>query len=459
MEPRDTLRAPASSQGRQTQRTRGTVPRRRLLAWAVMFSAAAVVSPLATDVTRAAASTFYLDCNSGNDNSPGTATGKAWRTLSRANAAALRPGDSLLLKRGCAWATTLRAKWAGTAAAPITIGAYGTGAPPLIQNQQNQIMITGTRLIIQDLAARANAVTHDAQCQNARAGRLSGFRFAAGSSYSIVRRVVASELFIGIEFDRGSHHNKALNSVARDNNMKSDRWSSDAGAVGITLMGDDNEVAFNTISGSDVCSRFYGRDGSAIEVFGGQRNRVHNNRAIDNNQFTELGNSRSADNTFAYNVVTSSLKNGHFMTTRGARDAHYGPVLRTKIYNNSVYLSGSASYAIQCTKGCGPSVLSLRNNIVWAADRIGYADARFDEGNNVYWSPGGPSVWFATSSTSRKVDPKYVAPGAGNLHLQAGSSAVNAGSTVAIAMGFKTDFDGAAVPFGGAVDVGAFERH
>jgi hypothetical protein len=240
--------------------------------------------------------------------------------------------------------------------------------------------------------------------------------------------------------------------------MKSDNWSSDAGAVGIALHGDDNEVAYNTISGSDTCSRFYGRDGSAVEVYGGQRNVVHHNRAINNNNFTELGNPRSSDTTYAYNIVTSTLKEGHFLTTRGGKSG-YGPVYRTKAYNNSVYLTGSSAYAVQCNSGCGPSILSLRNNIIWSADKLGHADATFDEGDNIYWSPGGVTrLWYAIAASSLKVDPRWVNPSAGDFNLQSSSPAINAGSTHALNMGFTKDYDGAVVPQGGSVDIGAQER-
>jgi len=40
------------------------------------------------------------------------------------------------------------------------------------------------------------------------------------------------------------------------------------------------------------------------EVYGGQRNRVHHNTATNNATFTELGNARSADNTFAASSVS-----------------------------------------------------------------------------------------------------------------------------------------------------------
>ena len=55
----------------------------------------------------------------------------------------------------------------------------------------------------------------------------------------------------------------------------------------------------------------------------------------------------------------------YLLVTRGANNT-YGPVYGTKVYNSSVYLSGSQSYAVQCTGGCSPSVLSFKNNIDWA---------------------------------------------------------------------------------------------
>jgi hypothetical protein len=431
------------------------MPNRRVVGFAV---AALLVGALQPAVVRAA-TTYYVDCSAGSDSRAGTSQATAWRSVSRANRASMSPGSKLLFKRGCTWTgTALLAKWNGTQSAPITIGAYGSGNKPKFQNAQDQLYITGSWLIVENLAARANPVAYDSQCQNAPAGRRTGFRVRGPAHNNTLRYLTADDLFIGIWLDNGSHHNKVLNNVLRNNRMKSDIWTSDAGAVGISLHGDDNEVGWNTISGSDTCSRFYGRDGSAVEVFGGQRNRIHHNRAMNNNNFTELGNPRSADNTYAYNVVTSTLRDGHFLTTRGSKSG-YGPVYRTKAYNNTVYLTGAASFAIQCGSGCGPSILSLRNNIVWSADRIGHADAAFDEGDNVYWTPGGNvKVWYAMASSSMKRNPMWVSPGASDFRLQATSPAINAGSMHAYNLGYRSDYGGLGVPQAGLVDIGAFER-
>ena len=104
----------------------------------------------------------------------------------------------------------------------------------------------------------------------------------------------ATGLTHGVKIASGAHHITIVNNVFAGNNLMytldASNPSNDAGANGIVLEGDDNEIAYNQISGSDACSFDFGRDGSAIEVFGGQRNRVHHNTATNNATFTELGN-------------------------------------------------------------------------------------------------------------------------------------------------------------------------
>lgn len=408
-------------------------------------------------VAAAGPATYHVDCVAGSDGAPGTSPAQAWRTLAPARRQALAPGDRILLKRTCTFTGPLVIRASGTAVTPIIVGAYGSGARPMIQNGFDQVAVFGSHVIIENLTTRADATSIHTACKDARMGQRYGIHFYPGASFNTVRYSVARELQIGIYVDAGSHHNTIVNNVLVDNNMKSDDLRSDAGAVGIGLLGDDNEVAYNTISGSTVCSQFYGRDGSAVEVYGGQRNRVHHNRAVNNNTFTELGNRRAVDNTFAYNRVHSTV-NGHFLTTRGSRDLKYGPVFGTRVTNNSVYLTGSG-YAMSCYGGCGPAILSFRNNIIWSEGTV-HADAPFDEGHNIYWRTGGsPKVSFAISATSRKVNPRWVSVSTGDLRLQSTSPAIDAGSLADFLLsGSTSDQDGVAVPQGVGVDIGAYER-
>lgn len=78
------------------------------------------------------AATYYVDANYGNDSWSGNqpsrigvpVTDGPWQSLAKISAKLLAPGDSVLLKCGGTWYETLTLQGSGTAASPITIGAY-----------------------------------------------------------------------------------------------------------------------------------------------------------------------------------------------------------------------------------------------------------------------------------------------------------------------------------------------
>ncbi len=78
------------------------------------------------------AATYYVDAVGGSDVNGGGTPGEAWRTLEKANAAPLAPGDRLLLKAGSTWTGRLHPQGSGTAAAPILLDRYGEGPKPVI---------------------------------------------------------------------------------------------------------------------------------------------------------------------------------------------------------------------------------------------------------------------------------------------------------------------------------------
>jgi parallel beta-helix repeat protein len=78
------------------------------------------------------AAVYYVDAQAGNDGNKGTTTRKPWKTIGKVNGSAFRPGDSILFKRGSIWREQLIIPSSGSAGNPITFGAYGTGAKPVI---------------------------------------------------------------------------------------------------------------------------------------------------------------------------------------------------------------------------------------------------------------------------------------------------------------------------------------
>lgn len=85
--------------------------------------------------------TYYID-PSGDDTKAGTSPSTAWKTLAKINGRTFSAGDSILFKRGGAWAGQLSPKGSGSSTAPIVIDAYDTGAKPVI-NGNGGVSSTG----------------------------------------------------------------------------------------------------------------------------------------------------------------------------------------------------------------------------------------------------------------------------------------------------------------------------
>ena len=84
---------------------------------------------LAFICSSARAATYYADSVSGDDSRDGLSETTAWRSLDKVNAADLKPGDTMLFKRGSLWRGQLDSK-CGEPGKPVLYTAYGTGPKP-----------------------------------------------------------------------------------------------------------------------------------------------------------------------------------------------------------------------------------------------------------------------------------------------------------------------------------------
>jgi hypothetical protein len=78
------------------------------------------------------AGAYYLDSAAGSDSNDGMSPATAWQTLTKINGVTLQPGNRICLKAGGSWTGELQPKGSGTAAAPIVIDQYGSGARPIL---------------------------------------------------------------------------------------------------------------------------------------------------------------------------------------------------------------------------------------------------------------------------------------------------------------------------------------
>jgi hypothetical protein len=360
-------------------------------------------------VSAAGSGAFYVDCVNGNDNGSG-ATGAPWKSLAKASTAPLQPGDQLLLARGCVWnGERLNAAWNGTAAAPITIGAYGDGPRPIVKNGANSnYKVTGSYLRLDGLESDNDPRALDPCGQPI--GAYYGFSFSGGAHDNTLINSVTSGSTSGVHLGASSHATRVISNIVTGNNvMESFGTSNDLGAWGVNIHSNDNEVAFNLFSDNVAeCTNGNTRRASnSLEIFEGSRNNIHGNNSFNDRVFTELGSSssvKSVDNTFADNLFVTARPDSRFIVTRGANDPTYGPVSGTNVVGNTTFQTGAGSQSVICSLGCSPGILSVSSNVFWAEEKVMYADAPFALGSNLVWnSSGQPFAQIAGGSTGSLV--------------------------------------------------------
>lgn len=100
----------------------------------VVFLIAALVSAASRE---GLGQTTYFVSPTGSDSADGLTPVTAWRSVEQANQATLGAGDKLLFERGGMWRDSLQITAQGTDAAPIIIGAYGSGSAPLFRGSDS----------------------------------------------------------------------------------------------------------------------------------------------------------------------------------------------------------------------------------------------------------------------------------------------------------------------------------
>jgi uncharacterized protein YecA (UPF0149 family) len=84
-------------------------------------------------------------------------------------------------------------------------------------------------------------------------------------------------------------------------------------------------------------------------------------------------------------------------------------VLRTHVYSNTVYVTGSSSQGFVCDAACSPDVLTMRDNIIETVWNVGHAHARFDENNDLFF---GAVLQFTKGTDSDVAEPQFSDPAA-----------------------------------------------
>ncbi|MEV7722121.1 alpha-L-fucosidase [Streptomyces sp. NPDC088184] len=146
--------------------------------------AAAVPSVAAADSSRTSnRETQYVDCSADASVQTGSSA-FPWQSLDRVNGLALRTGSRILLKRGTRCTGTLAPNGSGRPGKPLVIGAYGTGAKPVIDGGGNAetLLLKNTQWVE---ASGLEITNSGAPGRNKRGVRVQLEDFGTGTHYRL----------------------------------------------------------------------------------------------------------------------------------------------------------------------------------------------------------------------------------------------------------------------------------
>ena len=212
---------------------------------------------------RLLSGTTYYVSNSGSDQNSGRSAALPWQTAAKVDATTFQPGDTILFQRGGQWRESLDASSDGTAADPITYGAYGdaTAAKPLflgsdVLDPSAFSLVTGTTYSLGRTAAvnwvfSDGAFTREAQDAAGSSVEATDVTFVESTAGSFYDDAAAGLLYVNIGGTLVGH---ALEAATRDNAVYSDGQSHlvfDSLATSETAL-DAAGYGFRVQYGSDV---------------------------------------------------------------------------------------------------------------------------------------------------------------------------------------------------------------
>lgn len=519
--------------------------------------------------TDTGAKTYYIS-SSGNDRNSGTSPSNSWRTLANVNSRRFAAGDVILLQGGAVFsgAMSFDAADRGTATKPIRISSFGTGRATINSGTAAGLTLYNTagfsisKLVVVGSGRTSNA-SSGINVYSDLAGALldyvaidsldvSGYgkygvsigSWNGPAGFSNVRVTYtnshdnAEAGFITYAQAPYAHRNVYFGHLKAFNNTGKGGTTYPSGS-GIVLSGVTggtversvawNNGALNTWSAGPEGIWAYDADGVVL-----QYNESYGNRTAGTADGGGMGLDQNARNsTIQYNYTHGNDGPGILLAHGVANQNHtgntvrynvsendarknspgaitlWGRILSTEIYNNTVYLSPSASGAPRAVfihnasvAANYPSRVHLRNNVIHTtsglravegtSSALAGTDVRLE--GNIYYANGAANrlVWkgrtylgldpWRTASAQELLDgikigsevaPQFANPGNGGTigdadrlatlgayRLLSTSGAIDRGINLAARFGIATggkDFYAGALPMGSGYDMGAHE--
>lgn len=418
---------------------------------------------------------YYLNSQTGNDAASGTSPGQAWKTLAPLQAAQLRPGDTVAFARGSTFTGSATIASSGTAARPIRLTAYGTGAAPVLTNPGgwNMLYLTGSHIDVSDLEF-TNGVTFNNDDGTGITGpkyeQSGAVAIATGANDITVEDNLFEAVGVGVKtygLRTSIQHNTFENLTIAFDGIDSGSETS-YGAIGVSLNNSDENVGWNQFINCRSTDSPYGADGGAIEIEGFEHPKndiwIHDNFSSGSQGFLEVTETSSSHVLIDYNVSDDYQQFVAFDTTDDPSDYQvlHNTVLRRSPLNTTTFFA--TLYYREVVAQPAADWLTISDNIFDAdAEKVlngsyTYEPFDFEHDHNVYTGQPYP-VGYPLGTGDMVANPQFTVgpPPTGFLTdpsqvaLQADSPAIGIGRTRPAAV----DILGHPIPLWRPTDAGA----
>lgn len=404
-------------------------------------------------------SAFYV-ASHGNDANPGTMA-LPWKTLKPVNEHTFVPGDTVLFARGSRFTGGLLISGSGTQEKPITFTAYGRGPAPSFTRLDyttlngNMIQIRGSYIVIDGLYFHDGVPANPGKKVGAR--KVGAVYVTLGADHNIVKNCEFENCPVAVQV-YGQDCLITQNDIHDCNMFLSyPYW----GPVGIMVATSNHEISYNRIINYFAKGGAFGADGGAIEIdnreYANDNIEIHHNYSVGNEGFLEIiGETPSTNNIqVSYNVSDDYQQFVFFWSGTNCM-VENNTVLCLKPSNSRVRVV--FSFAEEGGVTVRNNIFVLANGLqVFAGDSV-YNANKWEQPhyNNLYYVVDGSQenpCGKPLGKGEMVADPLFFDLKNRNLHLRAGSPAVDAG----VEVGHSLDFNDKPVPVGAAPDLGAFE--
>jgi hypothetical protein len=426
------------------------------------------------------AGNIYCVTTNGNDNNPGTFSGGCFATVTKAVHGKMTPGDTTYVGNGVSQTTqdnynaTLAIMSSGSASAPMALVAYpgaiatvgnvnigwGIRTPAISGGPFSDWVFAGLTLrghdgIEMEYNDNTRVVGNDIACPNGtgadacvHTSQLTNYKFLGNYVHDSGTNCGSDcKLYHAVYFSTDSNHiETAWNLIVPD--------PSQTGVAGCRAM------QFNS-------SPLGGGSGLDQYDLHAHDNVIHNAvcDGINLNTVNPDAGVVEAYNNVIYHVGTGPDPNGsaanYTCINAGSAATHTNAIL---LYNNSLFDCGGRGASEGDAGALSLYIPSkLTNNIFQETSNETYLSnttsgmfcsiVASGSSNNIWFGLGnGPTCSNLTGNIN--ADPQFVAPSSGNLSVQSGSPAVDAGASVS---SLAFDILGISRPQGLRIDIGAYE--